>query len=100
MEFLKHVGEVILDCLIAELKRVRNLLIGQSFSYQRQHSLFLRRKRWSLHRAGLLWPDFGPIQCSMGEGRIENRVPLEDGAYRLDQQVGVDIFEDISMCAG
>ena len=100
MQFLEHVGEVILDCLVAELQRGRNFLVGQTFRHQSQHALFLRRKGLSPHRAGLSRPDFDPIQRPMGEGRIENRLTVGNGTNRSDQQAGVDILEDVSLCAG
>jgi len=52
MQFLEHVGEIVLDRLIAESHRGRNFLVGETFRHQRQDAFFLRGKGLFSHRAG------------------------------------------------
>lgn len=100
MQFLKHVSEIVLDRLVTELHCGRNFLVRQTFRHQRQHSFFLRGKGLSPYRTVLFRPGFNPIQCSLGEGRIEKRLTVEDGTNRSNQQAGVDILENVSVRAG
>ena len=60
VQFLEHVGEIVLDGLITEPHRGCNFFVGQTFCHQGQDTLFLRGKRPFSHRAGLSRLGFDP----------------------------------------
>ncbi len=97
-ELRQHVGHVVLDGLLGQVHRCRNLPVGLTIGDEIQNSTLLRRE------AGEARVDLGALaqagQDPLGKNRIEKGLAGGDTSDCVDEICVLDLLQDISRSAG
>ena len=99
MEFVVHIGQVILDRFIAQAHGSGNFLIGLSIRHQLQHALFLRRERVRFCRGLYTVPGSEDGQRLCGDLWVKEGLPGTDGPKGFNENGGSGVFQDIALSA-